>query len=470
MLQDVRRAPCPSLRIRELPDELLEMIFAAGRTSAYHESSRLHDCRNKFALNVSHVCRVWRIVALASPSLWTLVCGNVEEKDSRPRMAEFMRRANAKPLDLHFNFYNQYDPFLDEDRADLDRLLDVVIPAVDQWISLTVILVTDYSRLHMAERLRSLQVKRLKTLYITLWLPDEDEDGNLLEHELDQATFFEHGAPALQTLRLSSIHWLHCEVSPTPALTTLQMTWFSSNPDTSIEYNDIANLLTSAPALSTLEIYGDMLPMEITDNTSPLLAPALRKLSVSTRLFELCIILSTPALEELDLPHCNPARFERFCNFLSRSKGNAYPALRVLRISLNPELEQARIIVQHTSSIKHVNISVDDSSASHGNRPRPLHLLEAAAEVQGGWPMLETAEVYAADRRCLRNFVASRVSPRTPFKAITMHPTFIHAILNDHSAEYKWISEQGIELREIPEESLYQFNVMAYVRCWEEES
>jgi hypothetical protein len=445
------------------------MIFTIGRATTLLEPCWSHDCRNTFVINMSHVCHAWRTVALASCSLWTLICCHAKEEDPRSRMAEFMRRAKPKPLDLHLNFWSPHQVPLDEELAGMDRILDVAAPAADRWISLTVIWGSDNARMHMAERLRSLRVNQLETMCVRLALPGEGAERHLLNQELNELMLFEGGALSLRTLRLYNIHWPLCEVGFTPALTTLSMSFFQSNLATRFKYKDLANLLVSAPALSELIIQGVMLPMEISDNMTPLLAPALRKLSVDTHMIGICTVLSTPALEELELPYCHSFQFGMFCNFLSRSEGSAYPALRILRISLNPELEQARVLVQHTSSIKRVDILLD-LSESLVTGPQPVRLLEAAAQIQGSWPMLETVELFGVDRKSLRNFITSRISSRTPFKTIVMHPTFLHAIRDNHSAEFEWISEQGIELRKMTGKTPQTRHVIAYMRFWKEGS
>ncbi|KAH8077021.1 hypothetical protein BXZ70DRAFT_708475 [Cristinia sonorae] len=76
--------------ISRLPVELLLKIFAY-----VFEASNTH---NLSGINITHVCRHWRAVALGAPTLWSCIIPR-----SYPLVAEYLRRAENIPLKLQWH-------------------------------------------------------------------------------------------------------------------------------------------------------------------------------------------------------------------------------------------------------------------------------------------------------------------------------------------------------------------------------
>lgn len=83
--------PAGSSPVTQLPSETLITIFLECVAHDTPSSSNLGW------IQITHVCRFWRVLALHSPLLWT----NIPLRLGRECMEEFIRRSNSAPLKLY---------------------------------------------------------------------------------------------------------------------------------------------------------------------------------------------------------------------------------------------------------------------------------------------------------------------------------------------------------------------------------
>ncbi|TDL24390.1 hypothetical protein BD410DRAFT_827337 [Rickenella mellea] len=108
-----------------IPDEILACIFESGHDMVNHPF---------FSLNVSHVCRRFRDVALKTPLLWTRIHGNVN------LIPTFLARSGKLDLDISFPYSSS--------QAN-DKYFNVVKLHSDRWSHLRL----DYPPFSLRSRL-----------------------------------------------------------------------------------------------------------------------------------------------------------------------------------------------------------------------------------------------------------------------------------------------------------------------------
>lgn len=89
--EESNQLPADSSPIAQLPSETLITIFLE---CVAHDTPSLS---NLGWIQITHVCRFWRDLALHSPLLWT----NIPLRLGRECMEEFIRRSNSAPLKLY---------------------------------------------------------------------------------------------------------------------------------------------------------------------------------------------------------------------------------------------------------------------------------------------------------------------------------------------------------------------------------
>ncbi|KAK0479835.1 hypothetical protein EDD18DRAFT_1364099 [Armillaria luteobubalina] len=127
---------------RRLPAELLTDIFI--RCSSLRDRSDSPLDPGAFPWTLSHVCRKWREVAIATPELWSSIHLNFEDdrflNGSRKREAAFMLGVildRARPHDLDISIYSDNDISMHPAGA-------VLLPSARYWKSFSVLGNTDF--------------------------------------------------------------------------------------------------------------------------------------------------------------------------------------------------------------------------------------------------------------------------------------------------------------------------------------
>ena len=214
------------------PDILLLQLFEHGVRAA------LHDDGLPFALRVSHVCRYWRAVAAASPSVWTAV----PVHPPRAGLAElfFARAGGHLPLDvcLHLRSERKADAALAFVLAQNERIRAVCLhaqgnPAVFLFIS----------------RLRRMTLPRLAHFEIYLHLNPKGGPLGHLPPILDPEP-----PPTLTSVALRGVCFeLHSAMlKGLTSLTLADLPRRMAAPS----YTTFRDLLTASPNLSHLRLAG----------------------------------------------------------------------------------------------------------------------------------------------------------------------------------------------------------------------
>lgn len=261
-----------------MPNELLSYVFLA----TLHE--RHESCMNEFdhdksiprhhsglingPLDLSHVCRRWRMLALATSKLWTfLVLTFPITRSDLARFVHFLSRSKDSPLDIFLDFRDEEWDLDDDDHEeehdfgeeDMKRILRIITPHITRWR--TIEMLTDtwepiYCFLREIQgapdlkKLLSVRLTRCNAYFVRKgeWFYPQSKKKAL-------PLFAGTTLPSLKTLSLSGVHvdWetLNTQVN---ALEELELKYHSEEvmPSTS----EFRSLMTSVPNLRLLTIQG----------------------------------------------------------------------------------------------------------------------------------------------------------------------------------------------------------------------
>ncbi|KAH9841546.1 uncharacterized protein C8Q71DRAFT_904312 [Rhodofomes roseus] len=119
--------------IDDIPTELLVQIFMCGeeRHMIRHHGCVIPEHNNgeaklPFEVTTSHVCKLWRDVAINTPALWSEIC--FFEGLPFTQTTIYLERSKCAPLDIHIHLRRRTSP--------LAAILDLIIPHVFHWRSL----------------------------------------------------------------------------------------------------------------------------------------------------------------------------------------------------------------------------------------------------------------------------------------------------------------------------------------------
>ena len=152
--------PLADFAFDKLPTELLVEIFHHARGG-----STLDGCKAKqpYPIALTHVCRHWRNVALAAPTLWTDI--RITQVDTErvlevPRI--YLERSGACPIFLTWFSY------LESSHTDFEDVIDdLVIPGAERWQRITVITEEAYTSKMFLDAIEHLDFPILKDVEIS---------------------------------------------------------------------------------------------------------------------------------------------------------------------------------------------------------------------------------------------------------------------------------------------------------------
>ncbi|KAF7290152.1 MYND-type domain-containing protein [Mycena indigotica] len=201
--------------VNALPPEVLGHVFVTSAALTEHKEVNL------LLLSITSVCRRWRNVAIADPTVWQRLCyvpGNRGEDD---RLFDcFVERSRGLPISITVDDHNRL------------MLPPALLKSCAQWKDANIIFpggaAVDFSILDT-----TLSLPHLETLTIFLWI----KSG----HGHHQCAFSE--APRLRTLSVGFTHLLHQLGFPLQQLVKLTILYHSLPHD----------ILALLPQLSTLE-------------------------------------------------------------------------------------------------------------------------------------------------------------------------------------------------------------------------
>ncbi|KAF9018601.1 hypothetical protein BDZ89DRAFT_1073714 [Hymenopellis radicata] len=267
---EIWRAESLAAPIRSIPPEILLLIF-----SLVHEATPPpHGLI--FLFKLGHVCKYWRTLSRASPSLWSSI--NLVEKDEElatDGIEEQLVLSSPRPLTVRISSHSHFDPC-----PNTGRLLGALSGHMARCRSLDMT-VTRSSLLSFLSVLHRAHLGILESLTVTC-------HGRLKDHgpELKSLNLFFH--PSLHSLDMTlpldyfkavKIHW--------PSLTSFAGPF--SNSGTFLQF------LTSARQLVKLDI--TCIGSHDRVDGKPLVHENLRRLTLDSS----CSM--SPALEKISLPH-----------------------------------------------------------------------------------------------------------------------------------------------------------------------
>ncbi|KAL1664218.1 hypothetical protein GGF50DRAFT_55212 [Schizophyllum commune] len=303
--------------IRRLPQELLADIFLRVAADTWTQSPS-----GRMRLQVSEVCHMWRLTALATPALWANIHFQPQNEIDPSLWAEaiqrWFHRSQNMPMRLFMDIDRYYTPFTE---------------APEAW------------DIYESIATRSSQLRSLSLCYLPVLSYREFEGKHwpiLRELRLDFGDIwsreflgtytiplhaFEH-APQLQKLRLQYLKFPETLVVPSSwTLTHLSIVC----GDREKEYQpDLAPclqaILSCAPHLLDCRIatgYLDRLPIEEDDTSQRTIFPILKRLSLSQNALDLMFYMTTPAIESIVLTAYDTSfddeEMLRFIDLLQRS-------------------------------------------------------------------------------------------------------------------------------------------------------
>ncbi|KAF9018593.1 hypothetical protein BDZ89DRAFT_1073701 [Hymenopellis radicata] len=264
---EIRRTESLAAPIRSIPPEILLLIF-----SLVHEAAAPpHGLILLFKLG--HVCKSWRTLSRASPSLWSSISlVEIDEELVTNGLEEQLVLSGPRPLTIHISLESDFYP--------TDRLLGALSGHMARCRSLDMT-VTSSSLFPFLSVLDRAHLGILESLTVTY-------HGRLEDHgpELKSLNLFFH--PSLHSLSMTlpldyfkavKIHW--------PSLTSFAGPF--SNSGTFLQF------LTSARQLVKLNITCIGSHDRVDD--TPLVHENLRRLTLDS----FCSM--SPALEKISLPH-----------------------------------------------------------------------------------------------------------------------------------------------------------------------
>ena len=264
-----------------LPPELLAQIFMAGMDlddPADEDDEDDEDCMDSdedssdeeddeedeedsekppFEVTVSHVCRLWREVALNTHTLWSTPDFSGGPPFTEP--AVYLERSKGAPLDIAIDITEDKDDSDDPDdpscAQELEQILDLIIPHVWHWRSLE-LMVSDYAPMHAALTRMGACPGAPMLEVLELYHYEDDEEGALAftPAELREQDFvlFRGDAPRLAHVALWGVHLDWARSTFLSGLADLELAYHAK--DVCPPFRDFARILRDSPALDTLTL------------------------------------------------------------------------------------------------------------------------------------------------------------------------------------------------------------------------
>ena len=291
-------------QINQLPHEILSIIFKYSfeqKERCYnHETLFLVSEILAFELQISHVCRLWRNIALDTPSLWTNISVITTESLPYERVVAHLERSKSLPLDIYIAGGVTQLPSVEADT--FEALLALLVPHLSRWASIQVVF-KRYEYMHTFLKAVSgpsvPPATRLKEL--RLLCKSRLGSAAIIEGGFsgDDFILFGGSAPLLRTLVLYAVYvdWSQAWIQSAPNLQTLHLAYHEKDlrPTSAIllgahklrtlkiwqsgPWDDTVGPLLHLPNLLELEIR-DEVPQETTRLLRRLCSPALKTLTL----------------------------------------------------------------------------------------------------------------------------------------------------------------------------------------------
>jgi hypothetical protein len=284
-----------------LHPEILSIIFENAKImtdqiSLAHKSSNGTNRNMAFEITASRTCSYFRVVALATPQLWTTI--HIHGAARLECIVEMLSRSGDCRLDIRIDL-GVLDRQMNAEI--LDPIIDNILLHSRRWRSLCIGYSYERQDRPVVMRLCAVPAPNLQQLSITV-NDVAEADGSLVNRTVDLPHIFKEGAPKLGFIRLRGLA-IQLFRPPLDNVVTLHLDQIKSVP---IQYATLHSILTCSPHLAHLSMYGDILALEgWPDQQKAISLPALRSLRVHSISGEayagIMQIINAPKLESLTL-------------------------------------------------------------------------------------------------------------------------------------------------------------------------
>ncbi|KAH8114448.1 hypothetical protein DFH11DRAFT_1544171 [Phellopilus nigrolimitatus] len=354
------------------------------------------DCLKPYNVTVSHVCRLWRYVALSTPAIWTQIYFSVWEMPPFERCREWCRRSKTSPLrfkigiespsfscrrllryqgrnpDGSVPFMQLFAPlssvkqggsplnnqlFEKYGHEELASIFDIITPLVSQWESLELSTISFSLAQEAMNRMAKCTqgAPLLRTLMVTFDNNDYDSDMNLFSFRDEMGNprmLFGGFTPLLESVRLDHIRmsWSQLIIPPS---SLMQNTWKGLtelclsrlHPRLRPTYEDFVKMLEASPNLNELRLInaGPQMP------TSPSAISTIYLHSLWALKLVLDAQTASHVLNTLYVPHVKQLSFaidsaeenEGLCVYKRLSQPMRHPTIIPMMAFSNAEEEES---------------------------------------------------------------------------------------------------------------------------------
>jgi len=123
--------PLAGFEFDKLPTELLVEIFRHARADSLYDA---HNEKYRYPVALSHVCRHWRTVTIAAPTLWSDIRVLEYHREAREATCIYLERSKTCPI--YFTWFTEPGQLHNDAPAVVEH---VIIPAAERWERITLI-------------------------------------------------------------------------------------------------------------------------------------------------------------------------------------------------------------------------------------------------------------------------------------------------------------------------------------------
>jgi len=352
-------------RINRLSQQILSRIFKFGQwedlveqeQGSYDETSTVASQIPAFELLISHVCRLWRNIALGTPSLWTTISVTITACLPYERVATYLERSKSLPLNICVAEGAQRS--VSDEADNFGALLTLLVPHLSRWASIQVT-VRRYDYIYTFLKAVSGPSVPPATRLEELKLVCNSKSGSLSVAKdfkfFDHFILFGGSAPVLRTLVLFGVYidWSQGWLQSAANLQTLHLARHES--DLRPSSKAFSAILLGAPKLQTLKLeesgpYDSLVEPLLLPNLSELVLRDYVPLEMTWLLRKLCI----PALKTLTL-HFSTEFPRSYSDLVSQLVG---PATQVTASSIDQPCSLLRSL--ETLNIERLPCSSDSA-------------------------------------------------------------------------------------------------------------
>lgn len=441
----ILNSPCAS--IHKFPANILSNIFQiAFRHEEYEEKITL-------GLHVSWVCRRWRIIALACPSLWTMI--SFESGYPFTQAQIYLARSKKELLDINFvnverlyskggKLFDSDDDSMEEQSLAVEKALSLIMPHADRWESFDCSSTFYHMEVILNTLLECPGAANLKELLIDQKQPYERSSyPGFFDSALTRNSVLFHGnLPKLELVSIEEIalYW----DSPVLAHATHLTLTYGGKIDPRFER--IMQILGAASKLTSLTIKGNLFKGRM--NMKPTTLESLTCLTLDSidveEMISLMKSLCMPRLERLQL---GDLWDKTNYSSLIQSLCDPHP---IEGTSILGRIEQLRLvdaICDPSSMMRAYNVMsrlcwlhLEFSEVSRAQSFAQILADPSALTSFPPCPQLESVSFVGVPLEDVQRLVQHRIDIHEPLESVTINPDFPIVEISDE--EKAWFNER----------------------------